>query len=88
MKKQSKKNSAVDDDLEIPETPPSFFKKAVMGKYYNEYVRQHGRRPVMAVTLEEDVAAVFKDSASVNSVLRAIIKSLPATNMRKRRKSA
>jgi hypothetical protein len=87
MKKRLKKNFA-DDDLEIPETPPEFFKNAVVGKYYNEYVRRHGRRPVKAVTLEEDVAVVFKDSESVNNVLRALIKNFPAGNIRKRRKSA
>ena len=87
MKKKSEENLSVkDDDLAIPPTPQGFFKKGVMGKYYREYIREHGRKPVRAVTLEEDVAAVFKDSESVNNVLRAIIVSMPV--VKKRKKSA
>lgn len=87
MKKKSGKGSTkVSDDLDVPPTPPVFFKKAVMGKYFKQYTQ--GRRFVRAVSLEQDVAAVFKDSNSVNKVLRAIIKSLPQGNLRKRRKSA
>jgi hypothetical protein len=89
MKSKSKEDSvANDDDLDIPPTPPDFFKNAVMGKYYHEYVRRHGRKPVRAVTLEEDVAAVFRDSESVNNVLRAIILSMSGTKKRKKRKAA
>lgn len=87
MKKQSKRGSAADDDQEIPPTPPEFFKKATMGKYYKEYVSRRGRKPFMAVTLEEDVAAVFQDSDSVNNLLRAVIQNLPR-NAGQRKKSA
>jgi hypothetical protein len=88
MKKKSKTGSAVDDELEIPPTPPDFFKRATMGKYYRDYVSRRGHRPVIAVTLEEDVAEVFRDSASVNDLLRAVIRNLPRASVAKRRKSA
>jgi hypothetical protein len=61
-------------------------RRGVMGKYAR--ASRNDRRPITAVALEEDVAAVFKDSKSVNDVLRAIIKSLPHDNVRKRRRSA
>jgi hypothetical protein len=86
MKRKSRKDSVPAGDLEIPETPAGFFKHGVMGKYYHEY-RRGGHRPVCTVTLEDDVAAVFPDSQSVNSVLRATIHSVPDLRAR-RRKSA
>ena len=88
MKRQSKTSSAADDDLEIPPTPSDFFKKGTMGKYYREYASRRGHRPAIAVTLEEDVAAVFRDSDSVNDLLRAVIRNLPQASPAKRRKSA
>jgi hypothetical protein len=86
MKKKSKHDSG--DELDIPETPGSFYKTAVIGKYYNEYVRRRGAKPVVAVVLEEDVAAVFKDSKSVNDVLRAIIQNLPKADLKKLKRTA
>ena len=87
MKRKSNGSSAVnDDDLDIPATPPEFFKTAQMGRHYKEYSR--GTNTVRLVTLEQDVAAVFKDSKSVNGILRAIIKSMPQTNAGRRKKSA
>ncbi len=87
MKKKSNKGSEKpSENLDVAPTPPGFFGKAVMGKYHGQYVQ--GRKVVRAVNLEEDVAAVFKDSNSVNKVLRAIITSLPQGNSRKRKKSA
>jgi hypothetical protein len=87
MKKKSNESYAASDNgLEIAPTPPEFFKSATMGRHYKEY--SQGASLVRLVTLEEDVAAVFKDSKSVNGVLRAIIKNLPQTNVKKRKKSA
>jgi hypothetical protein len=87
MKRKSNQGSAAsDDDLEIAPTPPEFFKSAAMGRHYKEY--SHGANTVRLVTLAEDVAAVFKDSKSVNGVLRAIIRSMPQTSAKRRKKSA
>ena len=43
------------------------FSKGLRGKHYRAY-----REGTNVVLLEPDVAAVFKDSASVNQVLRTI----------------
>jgi hypothetical protein len=54
--------------------------------------REAGKRSIaktgVSVTLETDVAAVFKSSESVNKVLRAIIVSMPGNKKRKKRKAA
>lgn len=86
MNKKSSHDS--DDDLNIPQTPASFFKTAVVGKYYKEYAGRHGEKSIAAVILEDDVAAVFKDSKSVNDVLRAIIRNLPETELKKLKRTA
>jgi hypothetical protein len=74
------------DELDIAPYTREQLRRGVMGKYSRP--SRNGRGLVTEVALEEDVAAVFKDSKSVNDVLRAIIKSLPPENVRKRRKSA
>ena len=57
------------------------FSSGVRGKHFEAY-----RRATNVVLLEPDVAEVFKDSATVNSVLRVLAKiarahaSTPATN--------
>lgn len=57
------------------------FSSGVRGKHFEAY-----RRGTNVVLLEPDVAEVFKDSATVNSVLRVLAKiarahaSTPATN--------
>ena len=40
------------------------------------------------IQLEPDLAAIFKDSQSVNKALRAIINAIPANGTRNRRKTA
>jgi len=49
-------------------------------------VEKLARRSKRIIGLDADVARVFRDSESVNTVLRSIIKGLAAT--RRRRKSA
>ena len=41
------------------------------------------KRPVVAVVLEPDVAAVFDSSESVNRILRSVISALPKGDRRK-----
>ena len=48
------------------------FSKAVRGKHHQTY-----RRGTNVVLLDPDVAAVFKDSAAVNSALREWAKAAP-----------
>ncbi len=48
------------------------FSKAVRGKHHRAY-----RRGTNVVLLDPDVAAVFKDSAAVNSALREWAKVAP-----------
>ena len=53
-----------------PEMRPEYeFSGAVRGKYYKRYIEGTN-----VVVLEPDVAKQFKDSASVNKVLRAHLK--------------
>ena len=59
MKKKSAAGRAAKrDDLDIPETPPEFFRTATMGKYHADYSR--GGKTVRAITLDDDVASVSK----------------------------
>ena len=46
----------------------------------NRFAGRTHSKPVVIV-LDQDVAKVFKDGQSVNAVLRAIIKALPATRV-------
>src|SRR3990172_5179196 len=55
-----------EDDM-LPEYD---FKGAVRGKYYERY-----RQGTNVVLLDPDVAAVFRDSDSVNQALRVLIKA-------------
>lgn len=52
--------------------PEYDFSKAVRGKHHQAY-----RQGTNVVLLDPDVAAVFKDSAAVNSALRAWAKVAP-----------
>ena len=57
-------DSNVDDDMR----PEYDFSKGVRGKHYETY-----RQGTNIIFLEPDVAAVFKDSASVNEALRLLL---------------
>jgi hypothetical protein len=61
----SPRTRANDDDEILPEYD---FTGAVRGKYYERY-----RRGTNVVLLDPDVAAVFRDSASVNDALRRLV---------------
>lgn len=77
MKKNSNGDSKSKfDDLDVPAFTRAEMRRGVMGKYAGHMIG-----------LDPDVARVFKDSESVNKVLRAIIATLPVQAMR-RRKSA
>ncbi len=52
---------------EIPIRPEYDFSKGTRGKYANEFAKGTN-----IVVLDPDVAKVFKDSASVNEILRSI----------------
>ena len=73
MKKKSDNDSRDDADLDIPPVTREEMRRGVMGKYAREGGGAH-----RFVELEPDVAKVFRDSDSVNEVLRAIIKHMPA----------
>jgi hypothetical protein len=64
---QSEAKEVEEDDL-LPEYHFDY-SKGVRGKYYDKLVKY---RPVVVV-LDSDVAEAFKDSATVNKVLRALI---------------
>lgn len=55
-------------DLENDLLPEYDFSGAVRGKYYQRY-----RQGTNVVLLDSDVAAVFRDSASVNDTLRRLL---------------
>lgn len=59
-----KRKPEFDDDL-LPEYD---FSGAVRGKYYERY-----RQGTNVVLLDPDIAAVFRDSAAVNSTLRLLV---------------
>ncbi len=50
--------------------PECDLRRGVRGKYYQRY-----REGTNIVLLDSDVAAVFRDSESVNQALRALIKA-------------
>lgn len=47
------------------------YSKAVRGKYYKRLMKEGSN----VVILDRDIAKAFPDSASVNSALRAVLKS-------------
>jgi hypothetical protein len=59
-----KRSRAHDDDLR----PEYDFRHGIRGKYLERY-----RQGTNVVLLDPDVAAVFKDRASVNDALRALV---------------
>jgi hypothetical protein len=76
-----RKNDVFDDELEIPPTPPGFFRSGVMGKYY--------RGPkVRVVMLDADVAKEFPDGRAVNEALRTLREIRRLMTPDKRKKSA
>jgi len=60
--------------------PEYDFSGGIRGKYAARY-----REGTNVVLLEPDVAAAFKDAASVNKALRAILEAVPPRPTRKRR---
>jgi hypothetical protein len=50
----------------------------------NRFAKRVGQGSV-AVLLDPDVAQVFKDAASVNTVLRALLSTMPGRGTRQRR---
>jgi hypothetical protein len=62
----SQENEHLDDEMR----PEYDIRGGVRGKYYQEYMRGTN-----VVFLDPDVAAVFRDSESVNRALRVIIKA-------------
>ncbi len=50
----------------------STMKGGVRGKYYKQYRKGHN-----LILLEPDVAKIFPDAASVNQVLRTLVKLVP-----------
>ena len=60
-----------DDRIEADEMRPEYdLRGGVRGKYYQQY-----REGTNVVLVEPDVAAVFRDSESVNRALRVLIKA-------------
>jgi hypothetical protein len=68
-KKPSERTAANDDDLEIPELPASFFKKAVRGKYYARMTAKSN-----VVRIASDLVSAFPNESSVNHALRELLK--------------
>ena len=62
----SPENDRIDEDEMRPEYD---FRGGVRGKYYEQY-----REGTNVALLDPDVAAVFRDSESVNQALRLLIK--------------
>jgi hypothetical protein len=62
--------SQENDHLEDEMKPEYDIRGGVRGKYYEEYIKGS-----TVVLLDPDVAAVFRDSESVNRALRGIIKA-------------
>ena len=77
MKKASK--TALRDTLR----PEYDFTGGVRGKYYKRY-----REGTNVVLLEPDVASAFRDSASVNRALRALLEVVPSKRSVVRKRSA
>ncbi|MEK7403932.1 MAG: hypothetical protein AAB225_02380 [Acidobacteriota bacterium] len=64
-------NDRIDEDEMRPEYD---LRGGVRGKYYKQYMEGTN-----VVLLDPDVAAVFRDSESVNQALRVLIKAAEAT---------
>jgi len=82
MKKKSN-GSSKKDDLDIAPFTSEQMRGGVMGKYYRQAMG--GRR---TVTLESDVAKVFRDEVQVNEALRLVQKMREIGKVSKQRKSA
>lgn len=67
MKKRS--NAEVDDDMDIPPTPPVFFKRATMGKYYARLMHKCN-----VVRIAPDLTSAFPNEQTVNQALRELLK--------------
>ncbi len=63
-------NPEAEPQLESDEIQPEYdFSRGVRGKYYVAYQESQN-----VIVLDPDVAAVFRDSASVNEALRMLLK--------------
>lgn len=65
--------------------PNRFAKKALNAKTY--VIDGDERRELISITLDADVAKVFKTSESINNALRAIISAMPKPPQRGRAQS-
>ncbi len=69
--------SPENDQIEEDEMQPEYdLRGGVRGKYYQQY-----REGTNIVLLDSDVAAVFRDSESVNQALRVLIKAASRLEM-------
>lgn len=88
MKKHAPARRAAENELEIPELGPEFFKNGVMGKYYAQMMAQCN-----VVRIAPDLADAFPNEPAVNEALRELLR-IRETLMRitadkaKRKKSA
>ncbi len=81
MKKKSDAPTvANDEDLDIPELPPTFFKKAVRGKYHRRMMAGSN-----VVRIAPDLAKEFPNEEVVNEALR-LVHQLRAVGHRSKRK--
>jgi hypothetical protein len=69
MKRKSKRDSEADDDLEISETPPEFFRRGVMGKYYADVMMRSN-----VIRIAPDLCDAFPNEKAVNQALRMILR--------------
>jgi len=63
--------------------PEYDFSRGVRGKYYKRF-----RAGTNIVVLEPDVALAFRDSATVNRLLRALLETMPRPRRTSKRRSA
>ena len=57
----------------------------LLPEYHFDYTKAKPNRfaeqPPVTITLDADIAAVFKDAKAVNNVLRAIVLAMPHTSI-------
>ena len=68
MKKHADENTA-NDDLDIPPTPPGFFKRATTGRMYGRMMMDCN-----VVRVAPDLRKAFPNEKSVNIALRELLK--------------
>jgi hypothetical protein len=79
---KTRKSRSPHDDYDLP-AELDFSKLKFVGFGLDALERHAGKRGAI-VTLDSDVARVFRTSESVNTVLRGIIRSLSAAKGRKK----